>query len=204
MVNIAGVEVKNPTAVWTQLVNTRRNVLNKSGKWLSGGWFVGPPGRTEYTMCLANAIRFVTQGNRNQPQGLPGDENEPQMDVAEMVVLAVVNQEFPDAYGFNDIPSFNDMEGRHFEHIEKVLDKAIEMLEPHAKVATITFAHDVMTKEERDEIDQATWEAEKQIWEEYFTSWLDDHEKRGWATFWDELLDCQTEKCKQARELLKR
>jgi hypothetical protein len=260
MTFIEGVYVNNPTAVWMQLKNTRHNVLKDKDKWNPGGWFDQHDDRKNpYTMCLANAVRFVAKGSVKEPDAF-SYEDEGTLETAEHIILKAIPKVMSRAEdAVKDIPSFNDAENRRFEEIVMVLDTAIEMVAPFAKADVVTFADDVMTEEELEEIRRATWKAEDDMWDEYrakfgvkfdkkgmwrtakgkfatappatrrtyaapvpsawlpkpktdakvneFKFWLDDHEKRGWDTFWDDLLDCneqdpEYEACQAARKAL--
>jgi hypothetical protein len=262
MTYIEGVHMENPTAVWMQLKNTRHNVLKDKDKWNPGGWYEQHSSRQNpFTMCLANAVRFVARGSVHEPGTYSYDNGDNVLEDAERVILRAIPAVMrSDEY--EEIPAFNDASDRKFGQIVKVLDKAIEMVAPYAKDDVITFADDVMTKEELAEIRKATWEAEEAMWDEYrvkwgvkfdkkgkwrtakgkfakvppatrrvatptmsvfslavseplsekehideFKLWLDDHEERGWDTFWDDLLDCdkkdpEYEACQAARKAL--
>jgi hypothetical protein len=169
---IEGVEVENPTAVWMQLTNTRRQVLQDKKFWNDSGWyrgkgeFVDDKGKFTQvpTMCLANAIRFVTFGRKGQNKAMNGAA----MDVAETLVLATINRHFKHLQGeVSEIPSFNDQQGRRYEEIAAVLDKAIELVEPFARTWAFTIAEEVMTRQEREEIDDAIRKQEDLLWSEW-------------------------------------
>lgn len=250
MTIIEGVVVENPTAIWMQLKNTRQRVLTRQDKWHPGGWFEDRGHHSPYTMCLANAVRFVVHGQASKPEQFSRDREE--MDVAEALVLQAINlgNQFGDNddQTYPDIPEFNDQGGRRWREIVQVLDRAIAMVGPYAKAEATVFADEVMTPAELKEIREATWKAEDAMWMEYsvewglrqdergvwrnrkgryapkpsprvskrlsklereeialdakteeFRNWLDDHQERGWDTFWDELLDCgDDQKCKDA------
>jgi hypothetical protein len=262
---IEGIYVENPTGVWMQLMNARRNVLNSRTRWNPGGWYEMSDSQAgAFTMCLANAVRFVANGHMNQPDehAYTGGADD-DMEVAERIVLIAIHR----AAGryFDAIPSFNDESERRYHEIVKVLDTAIEIVEPFARTEAITFADDVMTDEERKQVRAAVRKAEDEMWAEQvekfklrkdpkgiwrtakghfakvplwvrygldrdpapitvkaeaiklqpaaraealeFKGWLDSHEKRGWDTFWDELLQCDKddpgyEDCQAAKQAL--
>src|SRR4051794_20485345 len=87
---IAGVRVENPTAVWMQLMNTRHNVLNQREKWNKSGWFDegSRAGWRPFTMCLANAVRFVTRGTASEPEAFSRERRD--MDEAEAILLKAI------------------------------------------------------------------------------------------------------------------
>jgi hypothetical protein len=253
---IEGVQVDNPTAVWTQLMNVRHNVLNDQSKWHPQTWFEAT--RSGNKMCLANAIRYVTRGDSGAPNDFGGGNAR---DQAERLVLAAIVK-INGSYA--SIPDFNDEDRRRHAEIVKVLDVAIEMVKPHARQIVLTFADD-MPPEEKKEIDRQIRIAEDEIWREQvakwgvhldadgtwrnrsgqfahvpewvrrdqpvwpmdyplepvmppvrtkssgalpFTTWLKGHKKRGWDTFWDELLDCPEKAddplCEAAKQALER
>jgi hypothetical protein len=255
MVRIEGIRVDNPTAVWTQLKNTRHNVLKDKEKWNPGGWYEqSGDRRNPFTMCLANAVRWVARGTVKEPTTF-NYKTDGDLETAEKIILVAIPKAMRGSE-YEEIPAFNDHSARKFEQIVRVLDQAIEMVAPYAKADVTTFADDVMTKEELAEIREATWKAEEAMWDEYrakwgvrftegkwrtakgkfaklpprkpvmplsawvakplsqkeqqigeFRLWLDDHEKRGWDTFWDDLLDCdkqdpEYEACQAARKAL--
>jgi hypothetical protein len=255
MVRIEGIRVDNPTAVWTQLKNTRHNVLKDKEKWNPGGWYEqSGDRRNPFTMCLANAVRWVARGTVKEPTTF-NYKTDGDLETAEKIILVAIPKAMRGSE-YEEIPAFNDHSARKFEQIVRVLDQAIEMVAPYAKADVTTFADDVMTKEELAEIREATWKAEEAMWAEYrvkwgvrftdgkwrtakgkfaklpprkpvmpvsawvakplsqkeqqigeFRLWLDDHEKRGWDTFWDDLLDCdkqdpEYEACQAARKAL--
>jgi hypothetical protein len=259
---IEGVQVDNPTAVWTQLMNVRHNVLNDQSKWHPKTWHEAT--RSGNKMCLANAVRFVTRGEAGHATDFGGGHV---LDQAERLVLAAIvktNGRYP------SIPDFNDEDRRRHAEIVKVLDVAIEMVKPHARQIVLTFADD-MPPEEKKEIDRQIRIAEDEIWREQvakwgihkeldgtwrnrsgqfahvpewvrrpkepqrasdddlrrleplpsvrvvgggsthlvpFGDWLTKHKKRGWDTFWDELLDCPEKAddplCEAAKQALER
>jgi len=166
---IEGVRVANPTAVWMQLMNTRHNVLNQAEKWNNGGWFDqgrGAGGWRPFTMCLANAVRFVTRGTASEPQVYSRERLE--MDEAEAILLkAIVKAAGP----VGDIPDYNDAARRRYEEIVAVLDTAIKLVEPFARKIAMVYADDVMTPEEKLEIDRAVIRAENEIWQEQRVKW---------------------------------
>jgi hypothetical protein len=263
---IEDIDVENPTGVWMQLMNARRNVLNSRTRWNPGGWFEMTSHQAgAFTMCLANAVRFVANGNMSQPDEHAyrsgGDE---EMEVAERIVMVAIQQAATAGY-FGSIPEYNDTGQRRYHEIIKVLDTAIEIVEPFARSEAIIFADDVMTDEERKEVARAVRKAEDEMWAEQvakfklrkdtkgmwrtakghfakvplwvrygldrdpapikvkaeaiklqpaakaeaieFKGWLDNHEKRGWESFWDELLQCDKDdpgykECQAAKEAL--
>jgi hypothetical protein len=249
---IEDVQVDNPTGVWMQLMNTRRRVLDKREKWNNDGWYSA----TVQTMCLSNALRYVAHGQEGKPTAFSRDiDNRDQAELITMLAIVKVART-----PYTDIPEFNDETGRRFTEIVRVLDTAIEMVAPYAKTFATTYADDVMTAEEKKEIQAAVRKAEHEMWKEYrakwgakrdgkglwrradgkfawapqwvrtehqplpplpplpartkadqqndqFRAWLDDHTKRGWDTYWDELLKCDEkdpsyETCQQARKAL--
>lgn len=244
---VEGVHVKHPTAVWMQLKNTRQNVLKHQEKWNPGGWYERTQStKNPYTMCLANAVRFVVHGTTVGPREYSRDTQD--MDVAERLVVIAINTTNvrKGLTHYTDIPNFNDEDGRRWQEVVMVLDRAIEMIAPYAQAEATVFADEVMTPEEMTEIKKATWKVEDAMWGEYarkwdvhvdergvwrdrfgsfarkpprrlsklerdaiaeeaqtteFKTWLDDHEARGWDTFWDELLDCGEDKDCQAKVL---
>jgi hypothetical protein len=266
---IEGLEVENPTAVWMQLMNTRHNVLSAKSAWNPGGWFEQHDARRKvFTMCLANAIRFVSQGYKGEPATYSYTEGSGQitdadLEMAEALVLRAIPK-LPGSPQHSAIPQFNDAGGRKHAEILAVLDIAIEMVKPYARTTAMIYADDVMTPDEKAEIDKAVRKAEAEIWEErkkkyrihqvngkwrsgdgkfavvpawvryetthvtttmvpsawlpkprtqadqqqeQFRVWLDLHERRGWDTFWDELLDCDQsdpdfEACQSAKRAL--
>jgi hypothetical protein len=262
---IEGVFVENPTAVWTQLKNTRHNVLKSIERWNPGGWYEQQVDRRNpFTMCLANAVRFVAKGHVQEPTTYSYDDDA-SLETAEKIILVAIPKAMrsSDKEHYEEIPAFNDNSNRRFTEIVMVLDTAIEMVAPYAKAEVITYADDVMTQEELDEIRRATWKAEDDMWDEYrakwgirfdkkgkwrtakgkfavappatrrvyeappssawiakplsekeyeveeFKLWLDDHEDRGWDTFWDDLLECDKddpayENCEAAKQALAR
>jgi hypothetical protein len=208
-------------------------------------------------MCLANAVRFVARGSASEPDAYSYN-HEKDLETAEHIILVAITKVAGRTY--SDIPHFNDESARRYHEIVVVLDTAIEMVEPYAKAEAVTYADDVMTPEELEEIRVATRKAENEMWMEnrekwgirrdkkgvwrtrkgkyasvpswvrweqkpatpwvakplsqkehkvgQFKSWLDGHEKRGWDTFWDDLLDCdkkdpEYEACQAARKALK-
>jgi hypothetical protein len=242
---VEGVHVENPTAVWMQLKNTRQNVLKHQNKWNPGGWYERT-GREKnpYTMCLANALRFVVKGTTGAPREYSRETVD--MDVAERLVLKAINSSRVNGERYYDIPNFNDEDGRRWQEVVAVIEKAIEWIAPHAKAEATVFADEVMSPEEMKEIRTATRKAEDAMWGEYarkwdvhvdergvwrdrfgsfarkpprhlsklereaiaedaqtseFKAWLNDHEARGWDTFWDELLDCGDDKDCQGKVL---
>jgi hypothetical protein len=278
-VTIEGVPVENPTAVWMQLMNTRRNVIGTKDRWNSGGWFDNHTSRDRknpFSMCLANAIRYVSKGDKWTPgtyayHGGDGRLGDSELVTAEMIVLLAIPKAVQGA-AYQSIPEFNDAETRRYHEIVAVLDTAIAMVAPHAKATAIVMADDVMTDEERKEIDRATRKVEQEMWEEErlrwgihqdaagvwrtFTGafakvpswvkaeeteaetetdkapavpweapeplksptrspgfewrgWVSDHKKRGWDTFWDELLQCDKDDptfdaCQRAKKALEK
>jgi hypothetical protein len=252
-VMIGTVRVENPTATWTQLMNVRHNVLGRKERWNSGAWYEeneekprgGGVRPREFTMCLANAIRFVTKASKNMPKELSAVAADSD---AEQLVLLAIGQVHGVYAG--EIPPYNDNANRRYEDILKVLDHAIEQVAPYARTYAITIAQEVMTPQEKAEVQDAVHKAEDEIWAEYrtrwgvhqdakgrwrtrkgafaksprraksgtpvtttadvveqspamkeFRGWLDDHQKRGWGTFWDELEACKgDEECEKRLE----
>jgi hypothetical protein len=257
-VYIEGVGVENPTAVWTQLMNARHKVLDKSTRWNSKSWFEGDSA-SGYTMCLANAIRHVVRGKVEAPEVESSELQTTGHDRAvEALVLAAINKLVAqgtyrrDDLTYHEIPAYNDKTGRTFKAILKPLDLAIEWIKPHAQTYAIAYAPEVMTDDEQKEIREATRKVEAEMWaalveawgihqdttgnwrtragrfvkvprwlqretqpdsarvtvadvlgatapertrtQKEFRHWLDDHQERGWATFWDELRDCDGSK----------
>jgi hypothetical protein len=259
---IEGVQVDNPTAVWTQLMNVRHNVLNDQAKWHPKTWFEAT--RSGNKMCLANAVRFVTRGETGHADDFGGGSA---IDQAERLVLAAIVK--VSKHSYPSIPDFNDENHRRHAEIVQVLDAAIAMVKPHARQIVLTFADD-MPPEEKKEIDRQIRIAEDEIWKEQvakwgvhldaagtwrnrdgqfahvpewvrrpnepqasddlrrldslppvrvsgkrddshfqpFGDWLTKHKKRGWDTFWDELLDCPEKAddplCEAAKQALER
>jgi hypothetical protein len=204
---IGNVRIENPTKTWTQLMNVRHNVLAEADRWNNGTWFEGD--RNVNTMCLANAVRFVIRGNAKTPENMAhvSDNHD-----AERLLLWAIN-DISMVGRYDAIPSYNDAGGRNHKHILEALDHAIKALAPHAKVYAITIAADVMTDEEKAEVNAGVRKAEDEIWAERwpnverstamleFRAWLNDHQKRGWGTFWDELADCKgDEDCEKRME----
>jgi hypothetical protein len=185
---IEGVRVDNPTAVWMQLTNTRRRVLDKESKWNDKGWYNGDASKP--TMCLANALRYVARGEHGQPGSFAREQGD--VEQAERIVMQAIVKVARAAY--TDIPDFNDATDRQFDTIVRVLDAAIELVAPYAKTFAITYADDVMTPEEKKEIQDAVRKVENQMWEEYRSKWgarLDDNGlwrradgKFAWAPQW--------------------
>jgi hypothetical protein len=213
---IEGVAINNPAMVWTQLVNTRKSVLFRAERWNPSAWtgehkedtkdgFT----RTVTTMCLANAIRYVTRGVYEKPEVYSRGTGD--LDHAERLVLAVIrkrqiegrsdpeldNEEIEEVA--EDIPNYNDASVRRFKDIVEVLDESIALVRPLARVEVAVVADDVMTKAEKKEIDAKIRKAEDDIFQEQFGYWLTSHEKRGWKTFWEELLECDEndKKCQE-------
>ena len=231
-VEILGVEVENPTIVWTELMNTRRRVLNRRTAWNPGGWYDDSNG---FSMCLANALRFVVHGSVNNPTVFSRDVLD--MDVAEKLVLAVANE---GGSTYSDIPEFNDTEGRTFEEVKATLDRAIELLRPYVTSGPVVIAEAIMSDAENAEMRKEIRRVEDEMWDEWvrswglttssdgrvrdkdgrfaalpkrgvrrqwakvtrqFNGWLEDHEARGWSTFWDELEECDEndKKCQERK-----
>lgn len=170
-VQVQGVVVENPTQVWMQLVNTRRTVLNKAKFWNHGSWFGarsdrGPDGEYEVinTMCLANAIRFVAHGRKGEEQELSQVDQHSR--VAEQLTLAAINHASEGA-SYDSIPEFNDVTRRRYTEILQVLDVAIEWIKPHARTYALSIAEDVMTRQERAEIDEKVRHAENDMHREW-------------------------------------
>lgn len=197
---IEGVQVENPAAVWHQLKEARATLTK--GRWLKGSWF--EPTRDAEGMCLANALRFAMHGRKNNPRTFAKDAT---VGVTEQLLLQVIRNSEPKWANLDEIPTWNDAEERGLSDVVKVLDATIALVQPFAYEFTTTYAPDVMTKGERREMDQASWEAQTAIWREAgmwgpepqisgqgivarFKNWLTDHEARGWSTFWDELAEC--------------
>src|SRR3954467_13053633 len=88
---IEGVHVENPTAVWMQLKNTRHNVLKDKDRWNPGGWFEqqGTSRTNPFTMCLANAVRWVARGTAKEP-GAFGYETDGDLETAERIILVAI------------------------------------------------------------------------------------------------------------------
>jgi hypothetical protein len=165
---IEGVEVENPTAVWMQLMNTRHNVLNQSKKWNSSNWTDTDGNGKVTTMCLANAVRYVTRGVASEPATYTRTRSD--MDDAEAIVLKAILW-VADSEEVTDIPDYNDASGRRYAEIVAVLDTAIKMVAPYARKTALIFADDVMTPEEKQEINKAVRKAEKDMWQEYRAEW---------------------------------
>jgi hypothetical protein len=161
MTVIHGVMVKEPTKTWMQLMNTRHKVLAKKQNWHRSGWFEGE------TQCLANAIRFVIHKDITRPETMADARSDSE---AERLVLKAISETYEQV---PEIPAFNDASGRSHEEILKVLDVAIEWVKPHAQTFAVTYADEVMTKEEKREIAEAAWEAQDAIW-------MENASKRGW------------------------
>jgi hypothetical protein len=162
---IEGVKVDNPTGVWMQLMNTRRRVLDRVEKWNDKGWYSGDAFRP--TMCLANALRYVARGERGQPAAFSREQGD--LEQAERVVMKAIVKVAHATY--DDIPDFNDATYRQFDQIVRVLDEAIEMVAPYAKTFAISYADDVMTPEEKQEIQAAVRKAENEMWAEDRKRW---------------------------------
>jgi hypothetical protein len=169
---IEGVGVENPTAVWMQLMNTRHNVLNRAEKWNPSNWTDHDGKGKVTTMCLANAVRYVTRGTADEPTTYTRQTRH--MDQAEAIVLQAILKmadKTGEDEGITDIPDYNDAEGRRYAEIVAVLDQAIEMVAPYARKTALIFADDVMTPEEKQEIDKAVRKAENDMWQEYRAEW---------------------------------
>jgi hypothetical protein len=180
---IEGIEVENPTGVWMQLMNARRNVLNSKTRWNSGGWFaMNSTQAGVFTMCLANAVRFVANGNMSQPEDHAYASSEEDMEVAERIVMVAIVQASSGGY-FSSIPMYNDASQRRYHEIIKVLDTAIKIVEPFARTEAITFADDVMTSDERKEVARAVRKAEDDMWAEQVAKFkLREDDKGVWRT----------------------
>jgi len=152
VVEVYGVQVSNPTGVWHEIMNARANLMDGK-RWLSGGWahIEGSFRKEGYSMCLANVLRYVVSGRKDEPQehvrnGLSD------MYVAEKVVFAAVRRRWP-GRDYDDIPGFNDSDSVGWPEIEEVMLMAANELKPHAFKHTVTMARDVMTPAEREEMD---------------------------------------------------
>jgi len=201
---IYGIDIKNPTAVWHVLKNSRA-YLGKNGEaWLSGGWYANG------SMCLANVLRHVTHGYASKPRAQDHEYH----DMAERLVTAHVRSR----YMAGSIPTFNDgrtQSREGFKAIVEVLDDVADMVKPFAFTHSVTIASEVMSEREKKAMDEAVWKdltkafrssrgARRRLSqvETSFANWLDDHEKRGWTGFWEELADCDTPECEEARKEL--
>jgi hypothetical protein len=219
-VTIEGVFIENPTKVWMELQNTRRNVLNRASRWNDGGWIGGSEGgKSVFTMCLANAVRYVSLGINGRPKDFSRETH--QMTVAEQLIVKAINA----LHGTlqPDIPAWNDSAGRRYHEVVAVIDHAIEWVKPHAQTFATVYASDIMTEEELKEQDKQVMAIENQMWREkmqswgfrydirgrlrdstgrfvkkpkdpseveQFKLWIDGFEERGWDKFWDELFEC--------------
>lgn len=174
---IEGVFVENPTQVWMELQNTRRNVLNRAGRWNDSGWIGRGDGgsKSVFTMCLANAIRYVGYGISGRPDDFSRTTD--QMSVAERLVLKAINEMH--GVRHDDIPSWNDSAGRRYHEVVAVIDKAIEWVKPHAQTFATVYASDIMTEEELKEQDKQVMAIENQMWREKMKSWGLRYDKKG-------------------------
>jgi len=196
---VEGVPIKDPTAVWMQLLTTRRKVLDRRDRWNSGSW-IEKVGGADVSMCLSNALRFVAYGKKTEPKefaehGVPDSER---------LVMKAISKRYPEC-DFDNIPAFNDYEGRTYGQVLEVIEDAIAMVAPFAREMVV--ADEVMTDEERAEIREQVFDAEAEMFKQWrleFKTWLDSHERRGWSTFWEELYECEDgdEDCKQRLAVL--
>lgn len=204
---IEGVLISNPTRVWHELKNSRAHFGPDGRMWLSGGWYSPENG----SMCLANMLRFVTHGRVGNTEDA-ADAAGVAMDEAERLVTVVMQKEHPQ-YTDAEIPTFNDRQNQGpegFKAIAGVLDLAAELVKPHAFTHSVTIAEEAMSADESEEIRRAVdadwWGAfgkrKRGKLQRQFREWLDGFEERGWATFWDELAECDTPECQQAKERL--
>ena len=113
-------------------------------------------------MCLANALRFVVRGTVGEPADYARDI--PEMDVAEKLVLAVINE---GGGTYEDIPQFNDQHGRTYAEIQATLDRAVELLRPHVTKGPVVIAEAIMDDAENEEIRAAVWQAENEMWDDW-------------------------------------
>jgi hypothetical protein len=84
---------------------------------------------------------------------------------------------------------------RTFGDVMAAIDLAIEKVRP----ARVVRADDVMTDEERQEMHEATRDAQRDIWDEGLTKWLASADGRGWdwspSQWIDEWLDRECRDC---------
>lgn len=160
MVRVEGVRIDNPVAVWHEIKNARE-VLGDEGKgWNSSGWY----NLRDNTMCLANVLRFVGLGERENPRsyGNMGTVSE-KLDAENLVRHLVAKK-----YGRSSIPHFNDSRvltnfdrgpekafKKGFKQVAEILDEAAKIVKPHAFAHTVTVANEVMSVKERKKIEKA-------------------------------------------------
>jgi hypothetical protein len=162
---VEGVSVKNPTQVWMELQNTRRNVLTKRNRWNDSGWISGDLGSGSlFTMCLANAVRYVGLGVNGRPAAF--SRSTAQMTVAEELIVKAIGK--LNGHPVEDIPAWNDNNQRRFSEVIAVIDQAIEWIKPHAQTYAITYATDIMTPEELAEQDKQVIAIQNQMWRERY------------------------------------
>lgn len=219
---VKGISIENPTRVWHELMNSRERLEQR--RWNSRGWF--EPGE-EFTMCLANVIRWTVKGSVRDPGEF--SRRTDAMDQAEALVLACIQERYGEHV--EDIPQFNDATTRTYKDIVESLDWALEAIKPFAFTHTITIAANVMTDEEKRQMQDAyaadlssywSFKKPKRSWwsntivpaitgrrrvesnpvVDTFNEWLDSFEVRGWDSFWKELAECDTEECEEARRRL--
>jgi len=235
---IEGVQITNPTQVWHELKNSRLHFGKDGETWLSGGWYEANM-ESLGTMCLGNMLKFVTHGRKNEPKTMSHEA----MDQAEHLVAVLIAKNEIKQQAIRDgleeaqvatrlkmaeegadtdtIVGFNDSKEQGkagFKEIANVLEQAAELVKPYAFTHSVTIAADVMSLEEKREIQDAVYEdgfgttmAEwfspsntqaRTKMEGEFKAWLDGFEERGWDTFWSELEDCHTPECEKARKEL--
>jgi hypothetical protein len=198
---IHDVHISNPTRVWHELKNSRLKFGPKGETWLSGGWNSGN------SQCLANMLRYVSRAGA---EDTPDDYGHTlAQSEAERLVTKLVSHK-----GWESIPGFNDSKSpgpEGFKAISEVLDEAAALVKPYAFTHSVTIASEIMTKQEKDEMNRAVWseflrkDARKlkdKVSEKVqdFVDWLDSYEDRGWDTFWDELAECDTPECEEMKK----
>lgn len=235
---IEGVQITNPTQVWHELKNSRLHFGKDGETWLSGGWYEANM-EAGGTMCLGNMLKFVTHGRKKKPENM----STAAMDQAEHLVAVLIAKNEIRAQAAREaveeskiatrlkmaeegadtdtIVGFNDSKEQStkgFKAISDVLEQAAELVKPYAFTHSVTIAAEVMSLDEKRQIQDDVYEDSfgttmtewfspkntqaREKMEGEFKNWLDGFEERGWGTFWSELADCDTPECEKARKEL--
>lgn len=184
---------------WNVVQNTREFLSNRQN-WNPRNWTNGLN-----TSCLANALRYVEHGSKGREVGK--ERNLESVGAGEHIVSAIASCHF----GMPSIPSLNDRSANYSEdrymNVLKALDIAIDILTPeHLRGLTTTVSTDVMTDEEKTEINKEAWKAQSEIWkEEHGDVWedikdqLSDLASRGWSII--SASECEGEDCEEKEEV---
>ena len=93
------------------------------------------------------------------------------------VTVVIMYGPFPGDDGESVIPRFNDNLGTRYADVQRVIDRSRELVTG----VTVTSAADVMTEQERIDIELASIDAQTEIDSERLHGWMDELGSRGWV-----------------------